>query len=107
MKRATLFAVIFLIATLIAPSALLAKTHRVEFLNTAVINGVELEPGKYKVEINGENMAEIYDGKELLTKVKVEIQPIGRSTPNSISQKADGTVTEIRLKDEKVVLIES
>jgi hypothetical protein len=79
----------------------------VQFLTKAVINGVEISPGTYKLEMNGDNTVEIYNGKELLISAKVEVLPLGNAYPNSVSQKSDGRVTEIRLKKERVVFGES
>jgi hypothetical protein len=84
-----------------------AKSHRVEFLQKAVINGVEIEPGKYTMKMNGDNQVEFYSGKALVATAKAELQPIGDATPNSVIHKADGTVTEIRLKNERVVIATS
>ena len=107
MKKLTSIALVVLIACVLTSGVALGKSHKVEFLVKAVINGVEISPGKYKLEVNGDNMAEIYKGKDLLVSAKVEILPLGKAYPNSVSQKSDGRVTEIRLKKERVVFGES
>lgn len=95
------------LACLVSSGVALAKSHKVEFLSKAVINGVELDPGTYKLELNGDNKVEIYKGKELLVSAQVKVLPLGNVYPNSVSQKTDGTVVEIRLKKERVVFGES
>ena len=107
MKKLTSITLVLLIACVLTSGVALGKAHKVEFLVKAVINGVEISPGKYKLEVNGDNMAEIYKGKELLVSAKVEVLPLGKAYPNSVSQKSDGRVTEIRLKKERVVFGES
>jgi hypothetical protein len=87
-------------------NAALGKSHRVQLLKESFVNGVKLEPGKYKVEMGQGDYAEIYHGRELVVKVKAEVVPLGDSIPNSVRQMSDGTLTEIRLKKEKLVLIE-
>jgi len=84
-----------------------SSTHKVEMLRVATVNGVELKPGNYKLSLSGENTAEIYRGKKLMVTATVEIQPLGGSTPGSVAQGVDGKVREIRLKNEKVVFIDS
>jgi hypothetical protein len=106
MKRISVLVILLCLALLI-PSTAFGKTHRVQFMNDAVINGTTLDAGRYKVEVNGDNEALIYSGKELIAKAKVEVQPLGDATPNSVAQKADGTVIEIRLKDQKIVFVTS
>jgi len=84
-----------------------SAAHRVEFMRAATVNGVELKPGNYQLTMTDETTAEIYRGKKLLVKAKVEIQPLGGATPGSVSQGVDGKVREIRLKTEKIVFVNS
>jgi hypothetical protein len=105
-KMLYLVIVLVLSAGLVMASAV-GKTHRVEFATKAIINGVELEPGQYRMKVDEADVAEFYSGRTLVAKAKVEIQPIGSAVPNSVSQRVDGQVVEIRLRSERVVLVES
>jgi len=87
--------------------ALLADGHRFELLKAGMVNGVMLEPGRYILEIIGENLGRIYRGKKLLVEAKLEVLPIGGAMPDSVSQLRDGKVKEIRLKEERVVFVDS
>lgn len=107
MKKLAIITLVILIACVLSSGVALAKSHKVQFLNKAVINGVEIQPGTYKLEMNGDSKVEIYKGKNLLVSAKVEVLPLGKAYPNSVSQKTDGRVTEIRLKKERVVFDES
>ncbi len=107
MKKLAITTLVLFVACALFSGVALAKSHKVEFLNKAVINGVELQPGTYKLEMNGDNKVEIYKGKELLVSAQVKVLPLGKAYPNSVSQKSDGRVTEIRLKKERVVFDES
>lgn len=104
MKKVS-FLVILVCLALLIPSTAFGKTHRVQFMSDAVINGTTLDAGKYKMELNGDNEALFYSGKEVIAKATVEVKPIGDATPNSVAQKSDGTVIEIRLKNERIVLV--
>jgi len=106
-KKLAIITLVILIACVLSSGVALAKSHKVQFLNKAVINGVEIQPGTYKLEMNGDSKVEIYKGKNLLVSAKVEVLPLGKAYPNSVSQKTDGRVTEIRLKKERVVFDES
>ena len=84
-----------------------SSAHRVEIMRAATVNGVELKPGNYQLSVADGNTAEIYKGKKLLVRAKVEILPLAGATPGSVTQGADGKVREIRLKSEKVVFVDS
>jgi hypothetical protein len=71
------------------------------------VNGVALEPGSYKLVLNGNNQAEIFKGSDMLVSAEVEVLPLGKVNPNSISVKSDRTLQEIRLKKERVVFVKS
>ena len=69
------------------------------------MNGVELKPGEYTLELDGSGHGKIRRGSKLLVEAEVEVQPLGSTMPHSISQFRDGRVKEIRLKQEKIVFI--
>jgi hypothetical protein len=106
-KKLVITALAVIVACALLSGVAFAKSHKVEFRMKAVINGVELEPGTYKLEVNGDNKVDIYKGKELVVSAEVEILPLGNVYPNSVSQSSDGKVKEIRLKKERVVFAES
>jgi competence protein ComGC len=107
MNKLTVMLLVLILGLIVVPSAMYAKDHRIEFPSKAIVNGTELEAGKYKLRLTSEETAEFYSGKELVATSKVEIMPIGAATPNSVSIKRDGRLVEIRLEDERVVLIVS
>jgi len=107
MKKLTTLLFALVLGLVVLPSALNAKDHRVEFPSKAIVNGTELDAGRYKVRLISEDTAEFYSGKNLVATAKVEIKPIGNATPNSISMKRDGRLVEIRLDNERVVLVGS
>lgn len=94
-----------LVAT-VASSPLWAKTYSFRLSQAASINGTQLTPGAYKLELNGNNEALIYRNGKLLTKATVEVKPrTNGSTRNSVLRNADGAITEIRLKKQVVVFV--
>ncbi len=94
-----------LVAT-VASSPLWAKTYSFRLSQAASINGTELTPGVYKLELNGNNEALIYRNRKLVAKAPVEVKPrTNGSTRGSVLRKADGAITEIRLKKQVVVFV--
>jgi len=86
---------------------LLAESHQIEVLRAVQINGVSLKPGKYKLTLNGDSIAEVHKGRRLVVKGQVETAPLAGATPNSIRQTLGGQLLEIRLSDQKVRFVES
>jgi hypothetical protein len=84
-----------------------AESHRIDMLRAGILNGVELKTGQYKLVLNDEGEAEIYRGKKLMVKAKVEILPLGGGTPGSIIQDREGTLKEIRLSEQKILFVDS
>lgn len=94
-----------LVAT-VASSPLWAKTYSFRLSQASSINGTQLTPGAYKLELNGNNEALIYRNGKMLTKATVEVKPrTNGSTRNSVLRNADGAITEIRLKKQVVVFV--
>lgn len=70
------------------------------------LNGVTLEKGKYEVELNGDDQATILRKGRKVVSAAVERQPLGNRQPNSVAS-ISGEITEIRLKDEVLVFVNS
>ena len=95
---------IIALAAAVTASPLLAKTFTFKVSQTCSINGTELEPGSYKLKLNDNNEAEIYRGKKKLVTAKVEVKPITNNrNRSSVLRTADGSISEIRFKDQVVV----
>jgi len=107
MRKTSVLVISFLLVAVLTGYILAAKdTEKITFHQRGVVNGVYLKPGTYQVKLNGDNIVEIFRGKELLVSVQVKVEPLGRSIPKSISQKKDGTVKEIRLAKERLVILQ-
>ena len=107
MRKAVGLAICMVFVWTFLSPAVLADNHRFELLKAGMINGVKLKPGEYTLELDGSGHGKILRSNKLIVEVKVEIQPIGGSMPNSVSQYRDGRVKEIRLKQERVVFIDT
>lgn len=107
MNRKIAKALIALITVALLMGIAFSSSHKVEILRAATVNGVELKPGDYKLSMVDDQTAEIYRGKRLIVKAKVEVQPLAGATPGSVTQGTDGKVKEIRLKNEKVVFVDA
>ena len=74
-----------------------------QLYRTRVINGTQLERGSYELRLNGNNEAEIYRNRKLITTATVEVRPLKKGTDaNSMLIKSD-VIVEIRTKEEVVV----
>ena len=88
---------------LILSTQLFSRTHSIEFWKTAVVNGVELKPGQYRLSVTDEKTAEIHRGNSLLVTAEVEVLPLENGMSNSVRQMRDGTLLEVRLKGERIL----
>ncbi len=96
--------VLALVAAL-AASPLRAESHSFQLRGGGSINGTELEPGDYKLELNGQGEVLIYRGGRMVAKAPAEVAPLKNNTiNNSVLKATDGSVLEIRLKKEVVVI---
>lgn len=101
-----LFTAVFLIALVaaLALSPLWAKTHSFKLLRGATVNGTQLAPGTYQLELKGEKEARIHRNGEVVVTAPVEVRPAkGKQSPGSVLQAADGSLLEVRLNKMVVV----
>jgi hypothetical protein len=84
-----------------------SENHKFKVTLTTSLNGVELKPGTYRLNLNGENEAQIYKGRKLLVTAEVETVPLAKATPNSLVQKTTGELKEIRLEKERIVFLDT
>ena len=90
---------LFTFATLAIAVASAASTYRVTVFEPSVINGTELKPGEYKIEVK-DNMAVITRGKQTIeAPVKIESAPSKFSSTSVRYTNGNGkqSVDEIRL----------
>ncbi len=96
---------IMLVASLVSGSVWAKSDWGFELHRTYEINGVQLEHGSYKLQLNGNNEAEIYRKGKLITTATVEVRPLGnRMDPKSMLT-SGGSIREIRTKDEVIVFL--
>ena len=106
MRRLFTAALLVALVAVLAASPLWAKTHSFKLLKDATIDGTELTPGTYKLELNGQNQAVISRGGQVVVKARVETRPRnGRERPGSVLQAADGSIREVRLNSLVVVFV--
>ena len=94
-----------LIATL-ATGPVWAKSEKFTLVDTSSLNGVQLEPGRYKINLNGDDEAEIYRRGKLIMTARVAVHPLENEQPHSYAH-SSGKITEIRLKNQKVIFLDS
>ena len=96
---------IVLVTTLVSGSAWGKSGWDFQLGRTRVINGTQLEKGSYELRLNGNNEAEIYRNRKLITTATVEVRPLKKTTDaNSILTRSD-VIVEIRMKKEVVVFL--
>ena len=101
----TVLAVVALVG-LVATSVAAAESHSFKLLRDANLNGTQLKPGLYKLQMNGDGEAVISrDGKEV-AKARAEIKPLeNRRSSGTVLVGADGELREIRLNGKVVVFV--
>jgi hypothetical protein len=107
MKRITGLTLILLLTGFFFVDQARSENHRIEILKTASVNGIQLKPGVYRLDLNGTNEAEIYKGRNLLVRAKVELVPLANAAPNSVLQTSTGALKEIRLNKARIVFVDS
>jgi len=105
--RKTVWWVLPVVALSLVAAPCWAADRQIELLVPAKVKDVQLDPGKYRVRLGGEGELIILKGRTELVKVKVEKQPLGNEYPNSVVVSKDGILTEIRLSNEKLILMET
>lgn len=104
MRRYRMLAVVAVsLATMAMVSA--AVTGQFQLLVPAKVGDVKLDPGKYRIEVNDENEAQILRGKEVVVRLKVTVEPLDGVYPNSVVVNKDGRLAEIRLAKEKLIVV--
>lgn len=102
-KALGIFFILVVVGVLFSGSAL-AESHKFRLLNEATLAGVQLAPGNYRIEFEGEQ-ALVYRGKKLVVETKAEVQPLDKGvSPNSVKIES-GEIREIRLKKECVMFV--
>lgn len=92
------------LVVMLAAGPVLAKNVKFTLFKPATINGTQLEPGKYTLKINDSGEAAIYDGRKLLTTMRVE-EKAKANTSNSVRFDAQRNVLEIRTKKSTLVFV--
>lgn len=100
----TAMATLALVAAL-AASPVMAKTHSFKLHRDAKINSTQLNPGTYKLELNGNGEGLIYRNNKLVTKAAVEVKPRTNGISRGVEFDSDRNVVEIRTKNQIVVFV--
>ncbi len=93
--------VVALTAAVFSTSAF-AATHKFTLTRESTLSGIQLEKGKYKLELNGTEATITQKGRVVAT-AQVEIRDAKPANPGSVLVSADGALKEIRLKNQVVV----
>lgn len=105
-KSVVTASIVIALAAALTASPLWADSYSFKLPEGGSINGTELKAGAYKLELNSQGEAVIYRHGQVVAKAPAEVEPLNNgTTKNSILRAADGSVLEIRLKDEVVVFV--
>lgn len=80
------------------------SSHTFKVSTPVKVHGVELAPGKYTLQLNGDTEAIIYQKDKELVRARVEVKSLANGTrANSILRSTDGELLEVRLGKQVVV----
>jgi len=103
MRRLFTATIVAALAVALVASPALAATHTFKLFRDGKVNGTTLEPGKYKLELEGSE-AKIYQGKTLVVTASVEVkQAENGNGRTAVLQDAEGNLLEVRTKKQVVV----
>jgi len=105
MRNVLLSILVFFLVSLLAISPVWAKSYSFKLHSEASLNGVSLEPGSYKVHLNGDDEAEIFKRGKLVAKAKAELKPLVNGDPPNSTKVKGGQLQEIRFKKQCLVFV--
>lgn len=99
-----LIAATFVIA--LAATLASAETYSFKLPTAGTINGTTLKAGPYKIEVDDNGEAKIFQRGELITTARVEVRERENAARRvSVLRDANGNIQEIRLKKQVVVFV--
>ena len=104
MRKLYTIAMVALLAAALFSTAAVAKTHSFTVTSDSTAADIQLEKGKYKIKIDG-NTATITQNNRVIGKVQVEVRDAKVQHPGSVLRAADGSIKEIRLKNQVVTIV--
>lgn len=97
MRKLLIATFVLAVAVALTARPALAKSHSFTLLQKGKLNGVELSPGAYKLEVGANGEATVYGDGKLVTKVSVEVKPRTDGNYQTIATyDADGNLREVR-----------
>ena len=96
---------IMLVSTLASGPVWAKSGWDFELYRTREISGTQLKRGSYELRLNGNNEAEIYRNRKLITTAKVEVRPLKKGTDANSMLTNNDVIVEIRTKKEVVVFL--
>ena len=96
---------VLVFATLALAAANAATTYKLTLFQPTVINGTELKPGEYKVEVNGDKAVFNQQGKAVI-EAPVSVQEATQKFPTNMVRYMEGQkVEEIRIGGTRTKLV--
>ena len=103
MRKLYITAVVVALATAVFSVSALAATGSFTLNSESSLAGVQLQKGKYNIKIDGDQATIVQKGK-VVAEVRVEVRTAKVRNPGSVLRAADGSVLEIRLKNQVVTI---
>ena len=103
MRKILATAVVVALTLAVCSASAFAASHSFKLSKESTIAGIQLEKGKYKLELDG-NQATIYQNGKVVSTAPVTIreEKVERS---SILRASDGSIKEIRLRKQNQVVV--
>ena len=106
MRRVTTIILTLAFVSSLSLSFALAESYGFLTTTTSSVGDVDLEPGRYQLQLNSTNtFANIYDGERLVVRTKVNVLGLQDELSNTLLTNRDGQVMEFRSRSERIVFV--
>ncbi len=106
MRRTTTIILTLALVSALSLTLALAESYNFQTQTVTKIGSVDLEPGRYKLQLNStKTTAEIYDGRRLVARSKVDVTKLQDGIPSALLTNRNGELVEFRSRDERIVFV--
>jgi len=106
MRRTTTIILTLALVSALSLTLALAESYNFQTNSVTKVGGVDLDPGRYKLQINStKTTAEIYDGRRLVARTNISVTRLQEGTPFALLTNRDSEIVEFRSRDERILFV--